>query len=207
MARLPRLTRDFTCPPGPGIVRADDYRALVDARKLIEAAQRDADALRQQAAEAFEAEKQRGYEAGLAQADAEAVEQRLRLAAETVDYLNTLEKDLARIVSEAVRRVLSHHDDDALVLDAVRRGLDALGAHRQVTLRVHPERKAGVQERLQTLARHRGTPSHVDVVADPGLSARDAVLESAAGVVDASVDVQLAAIEQALHRQMGHDER
>jgi type III secretion protein L len=73
---------------------------------------------------------------------------------------------------------------------------------RQVTLKVSPEMVAAVKERVALLKADYPTVETLDVVEDPRLKGVSCVLETEAGVADASVETQLAAIERSIQRHI-----
>ena len=88
-------------------------------------------------------------------------------------------------------------------MNIVRKTMAAvIRTQRQVTLKVAPEMAAVVRERIQAIIADYPTVTAVDVVEDARLKGPACLLETEAGVADASVDTQLAAIERSLKRHM-----
>jgi type III secretion protein L len=76
---------------------------------------------------------------------------------------------------------------------------------RQVTLKVAPELVETVRSRVSELTATFPTIETFDVVEDPRLKGSSCVLETEAGVADASVDSQLAAIERSLKKHIAKE--
>lgn len=200
--------------PGRKVIKAADYQAFVEARELRETARREADAIlteaRREAAAILadarvrrDEEKARGHAEGLAEAEAEAAERRLLLAFEITDHLEAFEETAIDLVLVGVRKVLGSFDDRALVGRIVAAALAVVRDQRQVALRVCPAELEGVREQLDGMLSAYPGIRRVDLVADGRLKPGGCILESELGIVDASLEVQLANLAGALSRHLG----
>jgi flagellar assembly protein FliH len=130
----------------------------------------------------------------LCQAFEEAVEllthERQRVFEQTASQLAELAAVLARRV---IAREISLHP--ALVFDLVREGLDALGKHDRVLVRLGPgfeSQRVALEQRLQD----RGSRAEVRI--EPQLPEHACLVETELGQVDESVETRLATLLQAL---------
>ena len=133
------------------------------------------------------------YRSALEAGEAEAGVRSAALIAQTsaalVRELDASRAMLARVVIEAVRRIVAGFDDDVMV-GAIVDGLleEAKGAHR-VRVHVAPARVAALRARL---------PSDLDVVADVELDADGCRVETPSSFFRASPVLLLDAFERAL---------
>jgi type III secretion protein L len=201
VAGLLRLTHgDVTVAPDRRIVRAEDYQAWVEGQAFLEAAKAHAREIETEARAAYEAEKARGYEDGLAAAAMKAAEQQLDTIAQTVAWFERVEGQMAELVIQATEKILGELDDVELVKRVVHSAMRVMRNQRQVTLRVAPELVEPVQKRLAEIMADYPGVTFVDVAPDARLRRGGCILESELGVVDATLELQLEALRRSLRR-------
>lgn len=185
------------------LVKAADMATAQTATEIIAAAEAEAARIREEAKAAFEEEKKKGYEKGLADGKLEISMQKLDLVDSSVAFMESVEDKMADVVLKALRSCVVEIGDKEMVINIVRKTLAAvIRTQRQVTLKVAPEMAAVVRERIQAIIADYPTVTSVDVVEDSRLKGPACLLETEAGVADASVETQLAAIERSLKRHM-----
>ncbi len=186
------------------LVKAADAATVRSAADILAAAEAEAARIREEAKAAFEAEKQRGYEKGLADAKLEMAMKKLELVDSSVAFMESVERKMADVVLKALKTFTVEVGDEAMVLQIVRKTMNAvIRTQRTVTLKVAPEMKPAVAARVAELKAAYPTIETLDVVEDPRLTSTACVLETEAGAADASVETQLAAIEQSIKRHLG----
>ena len=186
------------------LVKAADAATARSAAEILAAAEAEAARIREEAKAAFEAEKQRGYEKGLADANLEMAMKKLELVDSSVAFMESVERKMADVVLKALKTFTVEVGDEAMVLQIVRKTMNAvIRTQRTVTLKVAPEMKPAVAARVAELKAAYPTIETLDVVEDPRLTGTACVLETEAGAADASVETQLAAIEQSIRRHLG----
>ena len=95
-----------------------------------------------------------------------------------------------------MKKIIGEFDQEELAISLVKNALQHVRNEKHVTIRVPSAQYSAVQARLNTiLAEYKGV-GFIDLVADPRLSSGDCIMESEIGVVDASVDVQLRALQK-----------
>lgn len=185
------------------LVKATDVATARSAAEILVAAEAEAARIREEAKAAFEAEKQRGYEKGLADANLEMAMKKLELVDSSVAFMESVERKMADVVLKALKSFVVEVGDEAMVLQIVRKTMNAvIRTQRTVTLKVAPEMKPAVAARVAELKNAYPTVETLDVVEDPRLHGTACVLETEAGVADASVETQLAAIEKSIRRHI-----
>ena len=205
-----------------GLIRAADFARLVDsadvaaaveahraemladasheALAMIEAARRDAQALQEEARRRFEAARELGLQQGLEDAAAQWAGQELEAAATRRRQLERQSERLSNIVSLAVERVIEQEDRAGLYRRSLREVIKLVREAPMLTLRVatadHEDALRAVEEVLAQLP----APVPVEVVVDAALPDGGCRFESDAGVINASLDTQLAALRRAVAR-------
>ena len=185
------------------LVRAADVATVRSADEIIAAAEAEAARIREEAKREAEAERRRGYEQGLNEGRAEIADKMLELVDSSVMFMESVEGKMADIVMTALRKCVAELGDEALVVQIVKKVMEAvIRTQKKVILKVAPEMVSVVREKLAELVAHYPTVETADVVEDERLKGTECVLETEAGVADASIDTQLAAIERSIHRHL-----
>ena len=185
------------------LVKATEVATAKSAVEIIAAAEAEAAQIREEAKAAFEAEKKRGYDKGLQDGKMEIAMQKLEQVDQSVAFMESVEGKMADIVMKALRSCVEEIGDKEMVVNIVRKTMKAvIRTQRHVTLKVAPEMVAVVKERIAALRTDYPTVESFDVVEDPRLKGPSCILETEAGVADASVATQLAAIQRSLERHV-----
>ena len=190
------------------LVKAEDVAAVRSSAEIIAAAEAEAEKLRQTALAAYEEEKRRGFEEGLQAGLRKVVEDKLAFAYDSAAYMEAVEGKLADIVVKALKKCVSQVGDRTLVVEIVRKAMKAvIRNQRQITLKVAPDMVDTVKSRLDEILSDYPALERVDVVEDSRLKGPAAIIETEAGVADASVDTQIAAIESSIRKHFSKDNR
>ena len=185
------------------LVKATDVATVRTAEEIVAAAEAEASRIREEAKAAFEAEKKRGYETGLQNGKMEIAMQKLDLVDQSVAFMENVESKMADVVLKALKSFVTEVGDKEMVIQIVRKTMAAvIRTQRQVTLKVSPEMVSVVKSRINELRMDYPTIESMDVVEDSRLTGPACILETEAGVADASVETQLAAIERSLKRHL-----
>ena len=188
------------------LVKATEVATVKSAAEIIAAAEDEAARIREEAKVAFEDEKKRGYEKGLQDGKMEIAMQKLEQVDQSVAFMEAVEQKMADIVLKALKSCVVEIGDKEMVVNIVRKTMNAvIRTQRRVTLKVAPEMVSVVKDRVAALRQDYPTVETFDVVEDPRLKGPACVLETEAGVADASVDTQFAAIERSLRRHLSRD--
>ena len=184
--------------PDQVVLRSADYQAYLTANQLVELARERAQAIEQGARDVYEQQKALGWQAGVD----EARTSQATLIQETLQqcnqYYRAVEQKMSDVVLHAVRKILKQYDNTELALSVTREALSLVSNHKQVILHVQPEQVSAVRERVSHILKDFPEVGYVDVVADARLDEGGCILETEIGIIDASVDGQLAALATAL---------
>ena len=184
-------------------ISAEDAASVARAVDIVAAAEAEADRFRAEAQKAYEAEKKRGYADGIAEGKAEILTQRLDLIDESVAYMESIEGKVADIVLKAIRKCVAEMDDTELVRQIVRKSLQAVvRTQKEITIRVAPDCVATVKAKSEAIRAEFPTVDFINVQEDERLSGAACVVETASGVVEASVNGQIEAIERSIRRHL-----
>ena len=198
--------QNFTLASDRRLVKAADVATAKSAAEIVADAEAEARRIRDKAKAAFEEERKRGYEKGLQDGKLEIAMQKLEQVDQSVAFMESVEGKMADIVMKALRSFVVEVGDKEMVVNIVRKTMNAvIRTQRHVTLKVAPEMAQAVKDRVAALRKDYPTVESFDVVEDERLKGPACILETEAGVADASVESQFAAIERSLKRHLARD--
>ena len=197
---------DFVLQSDRRVVKAADVATVRSAAEIVAAAEARAAQIREDAKTAYEEERKKGYDKGIADGKTEIAMQKLDLVDSSVAFMENVEEKMSEIVMKALKSCVAEIGDREMVIQIVRKTMAAvIRTQRQVTLKVAPELVETVRARVSELTVSFPTIETFDVVEDPRLKGSACVLETEAGVADASVESQLAAIERSLKKHIAKE--
>lgn len=198
--------QSFELSSSARLVKAADVQTVCDAQAVIEAAEAEAARLREAAKAAFEEERRKGYAKGLADVQEEVSRRKLQLAEESAAFMESVEGKMGDIVMKALRKCVDEIGDRELVVQVVRKVIKAVVRNqRQITLRVAPEMVETVRSRMNDILADFPHLDEVDVQEDARMKGTACAVETAAGLADASVETQLAAVKESIHRRFSRE--
>lgn len=189
--------------PARKIIRAEEYQACLAAQDIIEQARSEARRILADAETKSLERQQEGYEEGLLAGRMEMAEKMVDSVGRAVEYVSGLEQTVVDIVLKALRKILGEMDDKERVVQVIRSALAVARNQRNILVRVCPAEADPIRSRVQEITRPYPGIQFLEVVGDARLSPGACLLESEVGVIDASIDVQLKAIENSLSRSIG----
>ena len=197
----------FSLDSAKRLVKADEVATVSRAEEIVSAAEAEAARILEEAKTRYEEEKVRGYEKGLADGKAEILQQKLALLGESIRYMESVEAEMGEVVMKALRKCVSDIGDEKLVYEVVHKAMNAVVRNQQqVTVRVSAEMVPVVKARVTDLLKDFPAVNFIEVVEDPRPQGAACVVETATGMVEASIDSQLAAIEQSIRRNFSRTE-
>jgi len=198
--------QDLPRAPTSAVVRREDVEAWKSGFAFMKAAEARAGMIEKAALVAHQTARERGYaegyRAGLSEGQKVMSEQIAKTSIEVSKYLNAIDGQIVGTVMAAIRSVLGSVPDSDLVIKAAgqvmcRQAMERLHGAATLVAKVHPDMVNEVDAALQALVARSG--GSVRVEADPGLPSRTSlVLQTPFAVVNASIEEQLSAIEQAM---------
>ena len=194
MDPLFRLNTDVPSPaPGVKGLKAADVDTLPDAASLIAAAKAHAAEIEKKAEAVYEERFQQGYEDGVEAGKMENAEKMMETVLASVEFIESIENTVVSVVNQSIRKIIGELDDETRIKRIVGTALNTVRGQQRVTVRVNPAEEPTVSKALAAMT----SGSYLTVVADPRLGPDSCILESELGVVDASLETQLKALEHA----------
>ncbi|MDR9860939.1 type III secretion protein L [Pseudomonas baetica] len=193
--------------PDQVLLRSRDYQDYLTAGELVEVARKRAAEIEQAAHDVYAQQKALGWQAGIEEA-------RIRQATliqETLlqchQYYHEVEQQMSDVVLQAVRKILQHYDNIELTLQVTQQALSLVSNQKQVILHVQPDQVVEVREQISRVLKDFPEVGYVEVIADARLDQGGCILETEIGIIDASVDGQLSALEATFKQALVHKGR
>jgi len=198
-----RQTLAVRIDAGTKVVPAAAVGMFREAEQIIADARRQAEAIVASATQAYEDECKRGYDDGRKEALLEQAERMIEHVGRTVDYFSRIETRMVELVMSAVKKIVADFDDSERVLIVVRNALSVVRNQKQMTLRLHPAQVDTVRARINELLAMYPGVGYLDLLPDGRVEKDSCILESEIGLVEASIQGQLEAIQSAFSRILG----
>lgn len=186
--------------------------ATKEARQIIREAEEEAQAIIDEANEAARATHQRGFEEGREEALAQFTQHIGSALAKVQQMADELEPLYVSLVRECVEKIidaeLKVHPD--MIVGVVRNALRDARQQREIIVRVHPADSEALNKNKPRLLEMLARAQSVDIREDESISRGGCVVVTELGTIDASLERQLDALQQALDLEMeeggGYDE-
>lgn len=186
----------FKLASGAHVLSASALAPVSQAQDLVETAQARAVQMAAEAAEAFEAERVRGFRQGMEEANLAAVERLLSENLVLDQSLARTERDLARLVAACVRKLIDGFDDMERVGAIVRSALKQMRQEKRAQVRVAPDIASRLKSSIAGIAREFPEVEMIDVVADATLHDAHVIVETSIGRVDGDIGRRLEELER-----------
>lgn len=180
------------------VVKKEEFSALLEARDIVTQAHRYGETLKAEMHAQVEAARCAGYEAGMQEARTDFSATVVSTVAEMETAFARLELRIVNTVMGALQQILGRIDDRTLMEQLVRRVLSQSRQGKELRLRVSAAQFDEVNRWLSEVIKEFPDIEFVDVFKDPSAAPGTCVLESEFGAIDASLEVQLAAVRRGL---------
>jgi type III secretion protein L len=185
----------FKLAAGAYVVPRAEFAAVEGANALLREAKATCEQIVDEAKLAYESEKRRGYEEGLAEGRIAWIGQLLEESRELDQGLVAMEHNLTRLVAQCVRKLVMGFDDLTRAEAMVRAALHQVRREKNAELRVPPRLYEHFRKRIAAIAGDFPGVELVSVIADDTLENDRIVLDTALGRVDCNVAQRLEEVE------------
>lgn len=190
--------------PARKVIAQEVVGATKEARQIIREAEEEAQAIRDEANEAARETHQRGFEEGREEALAQFTQQiggALMRVQEMADQLEPLYVSLVReCVEKIIDAELKVHPD--MIVGVVRNALRDARQQREIIVRVHPADAEALNKHKPRLLEMLARAQSVDIREDQSIRRGGCVVVTELGKIDASLERQLEALQQALNLEL-----
>jgi len=199
MDKLFRLNSELpTVASGTKLIKSADCEKLFEATAIIQAAQNEAKKIVDKAEAVYKERYEQGYTDGIEAGKMEHAEKMMDTVIASVDFISKIESTVVSVVNQAIRKIIGDLNDNERIVRIVSAALNNVRGQQKVTVRVSTQDEPAVSKALEAMT----AGSYLTVIADIHLSPNQCILESELGVVDASLDTQLKALEYAFSSKL-----
>lgn len=197
--------------PEKKVLKPEEYAAILsatelvaqakeNARGIIAEANQNAEEIKITAQQHFESEKKRGYDEGCEEGKQALTEQMLELSAKSIANLEKFEAGIVDLIRDALKRILNDIPSDERIYQILLNAFQRIRNQRQVKVKVCPLQAEAVQKQVAQFLKQMPNFEFIDVLPDARLQLDQCILETELGFIDASLNVQLAAIESTIKK-------
>ncbi|GLU34084.1 type III secretion system stator protein SctL [Trinickia caryophylli] len=183
------------------VLKEREYATLLDASAVIATAREEAERIVAAAQAEFEARQAAGYEEGLRRAQKEYAARTYSQALLAAKTMESMKESMAEIVVKAVRTIVGEMHPQRLYEAALARIVPLVRDEPFLVVHVAPGRKEEMQEALAAAFAGPARAQKIQIVEDAQLSAHACTVETPSGRIDASLDLQIDALRQAIRRE------
>lgn len=179
--------------------RGDRRRGFrrIDDRNLISRAKEEANAIKEAAAK-------EGYSEGLqdAKEDIEKVKDAIRVFFEAKqEVYDSIAPDILEIGIEIAKKIIKKEisEDSSVMLNNIKDILKGLSKEEtKITLKVHPSQVAMIKQDIPEITASLGLEAKIIIIPDENIMEGGCILTTTNGVIDATIESQLAIISEVL---------
>lgn len=183
------------------LVKSDEAASVAKAEEIVAAAEVEATRIAAEAKAAYESEKKRGYDDGLAEGREQILMQKLDLLDESVAFMEGVEEKISAVVIQAMRKCICEIGDRELVVQTVRKALQTVIRNQTlITIKVAPAMVDEVKARMDAVLAGFPTVTRAEVKEDRRLENTACIVETDVGSVESSIERQLTAVEKSIKK-------
>ncbi len=192
--------------PTRRIIKKAELARYYDANAILEKSRQTAAEVEKKAQEDHQRRYEEGYAEGVEQGKSEYSLKIMETVMAQLDALEDLEKQIVEVVIAAVNKIVGEIDRRELIVRVVSKGMSAVRGEKKILVKVSRAEEAYVTEALKaSLISHDGMSGYLEVMGDSSLKSGDCIIETAMGVVEASLSSQLKILETSLRKVVGRE--
>lgn len=196
----------WNCDPLKKIIKKQDLAHYYAASEILEKSRELAEASDKKAREDYQKRFEEGYAKGVEEGRDEYSLKIMENVMAQLDALEALEKQVVEVVIDAVNKVIGEIDRGELITRVVAKGMNAVRGEKRILVRVSRYEENAVREALrESLIAPDGGTGYLEVIGDSSLKSGDCIIETALGVVEASLSSQLKILENSLRKVVGRE--
>ncbi len=182
--------------PDIKILKAGDYNQYYKASELIESAKKTATKIIDKANSDYEVQKNKGYQEGLTEIHTKQSQMMLDMLSHCKDYYIGLTPQIAELAHSTIKKLIGEFDDIDLTIRLAEQAIKLRTSQREITLHVSPEQEFGIRQHISQLKNKFPDTILIEVIANKRVKQGGCLLETKIGIIDATLDSQMAAIEE-----------
>ncbi len=188
---------------GPGrVVPAAEADAVLQAEQVLADARRRASEMLADARQETEAIRAAARAAGMEDAAEEIQDRLFEIAEASANAIARTEERIIEMGLQIARRIIGSFDETDIAARVAKKSLTFSANSGFVRLRVAPAAADSLRERLETVLPSTMASVPIEVIGDERVRDGGCIMETDAGLIDATIESQMAAIERGLRRSL-----
>ena len=182
---------------GP-VIHQKDMALCREAVDLLREARKRSDDTIEASKQEFERQKKLGFEQGLQEGRDAAIAHNIKTVLATLDYYEKSQHQLVGMVISCLRRLIMDLPPEERCYQLIGQALDAFRQQPHIVLQINPKDHDVVQAAITRLQSRMPAGSAIEIRMHEELNSGSCVLESPLGLIDSSLESQLAILENSL---------
>jgi len=188
---------------GPGrVVPAAQADAVLEAEQILTEARRRAAEMLAGAREETEAIRAAARAAGMEAATEDIQDRLFAIAEASANAIARAEERIIEMGLQIARRIIGSFDEADIAARVAKKSVTLSANSSFVRLRVAPAVTDSLRERLESVLPPTMASVQIEVIGDDRVRGGGCIMETDAGLIDATVESQIAAIERGLRRSL-----
>jgi type III secretion protein L len=183
------------------VLKEREYATLLDASAVIATARTEAERIVSAAQREYEARQAAGYEEGVRRAQKASAAQSYSQALAAAQTMESMKDAMAEIVVKAVRAIVGEMPVARLHAAALERIAPLVRDEPFLIVHVAPGRHDEMEEALASAFAGHERTQKIRIVEDRDLASAACMVETPSGRIDASLELQIDALRQAIRRE------
>ena len=183
------------------LIKARDYAVLLEANDILDKAHKKSSQILSETEQKMATAAEQGYASGYARALEDFAARILNSKQTRLERQQKLHEYLSYAVAASLRAVLGELPPADILERLIKQSIASIKPESQIYLRVASSDVAFANAALQKMNASEHYPA-VELVSDERISPLSCVFESEEGIVDASLEMQLSALERAITREL-----
>ena len=190
---------------GRGVISAETYGAYNEAKEILSVAEAEAERIRQEAVRLRDEQVRQGFGEGHKKGYEEALGGLAALEARFDQLCANLEPQLIDLAVGIAKKIIGHElsSKPETIVEIVAQALRTIRHQREITVRVHPNHLAVVEQHKSELLGVLTRAPDIVVRADDDVPVGGCVIESELGRIEAELETQLEMLKRALTAAKG----
>ncbi len=180
------------------VIHQEEMAVCREAVTLLEQARKQSAEIIASSQQEFERQKKLGMEQGLQEGRDAANAHHLKTVLASLDYYEQSRTQLVKLVTSCLRRLIMDLPPEEQIYQLVGAALDSFKQQTRLVLQISPKDQEVVEHAIAKLQPRMPAGSTIEVRMHEELNPGSCVLESPLGLVDASLESQLAILENSL---------
>lgn len=193
------ISKDDEVSPNTRVLAPEAFSALLDAQELLEATKKDCEAYRQEVEEECEKLRQEAKDKGFEEGSQAWSEQLANLSKEGKDLKEQMREAIVPLAIASIKKIIGKELETRpeTIVSIITESLKKLTQSKQILIQVNPSDVPVIEQSRPELKKIVEYAETFIIAPKEEVAPGGCVIETESGIINAQLDVQLAALEKA----------